>query len=46
MSKFRLPFEENGKLSELSAGQAANKMHSPDRAVRQLALRALGKRVE
>ncbi|UUZ83621.1 hypothetical protein LJK88_07245 [Paenibacillus sp. P26] len=35
MSKFRLPFEENGKLSELSAGQAANKMHSPDRAVRQ-----------
>lgn len=35
VSKFRVPFEENGKAVELSAGQAANKMHSPDREVRQ-----------
>jgi oligoendopeptidase F len=31
----RVPFEENGKRVELSAGQAANKLHHPDRAVRQ-----------
>ncbi|NOU95799.1 M3 family oligoendopeptidase [Paenibacillus sp. LMG 31456] len=35
VSKFRILFEDNGKTLELSAGQAANKMHSPDRAVRQ-----------
>jgi oligoendopeptidase F len=35
VSKFRVHFEENGKTLELSAGQAANKMNSPDRAVRQ-----------
>ncbi|MDF2959272.1 MAG: oligoendopeptidase [Paenibacillus sp.] len=35
VSKFRILFEENGKTLELSAGQAANKMHSPDRAVRE-----------
>lgn len=35
VSKFRVPFEENGTLTELSAGQAANRMHSADRAVRQ-----------
>ncbi|MFD0679085.1 MULTISPECIES: M3 family oligoendopeptidase [unclassified Paenibacillus] len=35
VSKFRILYEDNGKTQELSAGQAANKMHSPDRAVRQ-----------
>lgn len=35
VSKFRITFEENGKTAELSAGQAANKMHSPDRDTRQ-----------
>jgi oligoendopeptidase F len=35
VSKFRIKFEENGEILELSAGQAANKMHSPDRAVRE-----------
>jgi oligoendopeptidase F len=35
VSKFKLPFEENGKTVELSAGQAHNKLHSPDRSVRE-----------
>ncbi|WP_240419197.1 M3 family oligoendopeptidase [Paenibacillus periandrae] len=35
VSKFRIKFEENGEVLELSAGQAANKMHHPDRTVRQ-----------
>jgi pepF/M3 family oligoendopeptidase len=35
VSKFRILFEENGKTFELSAGQASNKLHSPDRKVRQ-----------
>ncbi|WP_025849921.1 M3 family oligoendopeptidase [Paenibacillus ehimensis] len=35
VSKFSIPFEENGTVTELSAGQAANKMYSPDRSVRQ-----------
>ncbi|NHN33497.1 M3 family oligoendopeptidase [Paenibacillus agricola] len=35
VSKFRISYEENGELIELSAGQAANKMHNPDRAVRE-----------
>ncbi|SFK79881.1 oligoendopeptidase, pepF/M3 family [Paenibacillus sp. 1_12] len=35
VSKFRIKFEENGEIQELSAGQAANKMHHPERAVRQ-----------
>ncbi|MEK8129615.1 M3 family oligoendopeptidase [Paenibacillus filicis] len=35
VSKFRIPYEEGGKVTELSAGQAANRMHSPDRKVRQ-----------
>jgi oligoendopeptidase F len=35
VSKFRITFEEDGKSTELSAGQAANKMHNPDRAVRE-----------
>jgi pepF/M3 family oligoendopeptidase len=35
VSKFRITTEEDGKTVELSAGQAANKMHSPDRAVRE-----------
>ncbi|WP_438434135.1 M3 family oligoendopeptidase [Gorillibacterium sp. sgz500922] len=34
VSKIRIPFEENGKTELLSAGQAFNKLHSPDRAVR------------
>ncbi|ULL18419.1 oligoendopeptidase [Paenibacillus sp. H1-7] len=35
VSKFKVLWEEDGKTSELSAGQAANRMHSPDRSVRQ-----------
>jgi len=35
VSQIRIPFEENGRTVELSAGQAANKLHSPDREVRQ-----------
>ncbi|CAG7640954.1 Oligoendopeptidase F, plasmid [Paenibacillus solanacearum] len=35
VGKFRLSFEDNGVVTELSAGQAANKMHSPDRGVRE-----------
>ncbi|SDE01755.1 oligoendopeptidase, pepF/M3 family [Paenibacillus sp. UNCCL117] len=35
VSKLRIPFEEDGKMIQLSAGQAANRMHSPDREVRQ-----------
>jgi oligoendopeptidase F len=35
VSKFRIIFEENGDSKELSAGQAANKMHDPDRTVRK-----------
>jgi pepF/M3 family oligoendopeptidase len=35
VSKFRIPFEDNGTITELSAGQAHNKLHSPDRAVRE-----------
>jgi pepF/M3 family oligoendopeptidase len=34
VGKFKLDFEENGKTVTLSAGQAANKLHSPDREVR------------
>ncbi|TVY09427.1 M3 family oligoendopeptidase [Paenibacillus cremeus] len=40
VSKFRVPFEENGTVKQLSAGQAANKMHSPDRSVRETLFRA------
>ncbi|MCZ8522775.1 MULTISPECIES: M3 family oligoendopeptidase [Paenibacillus] len=39
VSKFRVPFEENGIVTELSAGQAANKMDSPDRSVREKVFR-------
>lgn len=35
VSKFRLSYEENGEVLQLSAGQAANRMHSPDREVRR-----------
>ncbi|TBL74000.1 M3 family oligoendopeptidase [Paenibacillus thalictri] len=35
VGKFRLTFEEDGKTVDMSAGQAANKMHSPDRQVRE-----------
>ncbi|OXM87661.1 M3 family oligoendopeptidase [Paenibacillus rigui] len=35
VSKFVIAYEENGKQVALSAGQAANKMHSPDRAERE-----------
>lgn len=41
VSKFRVPFEENGVVTELSVGQAANKMHSPDRAVRETLFHSL-----
>lgn len=34
VSKFSIPFEENGNTVQLSAGQAANKLHSPNREVR------------
>ena len=34
VSKTKIPFEENGKTIELSAGQAANKLNHPDRKVR------------
>jgi oligoendopeptidase F len=39
VSKFRVPFEEKGVVTELTAGQAANKMHSPDRSVRETLFR-------
>ncbi|TDF98630.1 M3 family oligoendopeptidase [Paenibacillus piri] len=35
VGKFRIRYEEDGSVMELSAGQAANKMHHPDRAVRR-----------
>lgn len=35
VSKFNIPYEENGKTIQLSAGQAHNKLHSPDRTVRE-----------
>jgi pepF/M3 family oligoendopeptidase len=35
VSHVRIPFEQDGKMVELSAGQAANKLQSPDREVRQ-----------
>jgi oligoendopeptidase F len=35
VGQVRIPYEENGKTLELSAGQAANKLHHPDRAVRK-----------
>ncbi|WP_281889441.1 M3 family oligoendopeptidase [Paenibacillus sp. YYML68] len=35
VSKFRVAIEENGETVQLSAGQAANRMHSSDRTVRQ-----------
>ncbi|WP_211746558.1 M3 family oligoendopeptidase [Paenibacillus sp. Marseille-Q4541] len=38
VSKVRVPFEENGETTYLSAGQAANKMQHPDRAVREAML--------
>ncbi|WP_426451620.1 M3 family oligoendopeptidase [Paenibacillus sp. S-38] len=39
VSKFRVPYEENGVVTELSAGQAANKMDSPQREVREKVFR-------
>ncbi|QNG60522.1 M3 family oligoendopeptidase [Metabacillus idriensis] len=35
VSKVKIPFEEDGKMKELSVGQAANKFSSGDRSVRQ-----------
>ncbi|UNK17744.1 M3 family oligoendopeptidase [Paenibacillus sp. N3/727] len=35
VSKIQIPFEENGKTEILSAGQAFNKLHNPNREVRQ-----------
>lgn len=34
VSHIRIPFEEGGKTEQLSAGQAFNKLHSPDRDTR------------
>ncbi|AEI42178.1 M3 family oligoendopeptidase [Paenibacillus mucilaginosus] len=39
VSKFRVPYEENGVVTELSAGQAANKMDSPQREIREKVFR-------
>ncbi|GAB6988017.1 M3 family oligoendopeptidase [Paenibacillus pini] len=35
VSRVEIPFEEDGNTVLLSAGQAANKMHSPDRELRE-----------
>ncbi|MEB3100340.1 M3 family oligoendopeptidase [Ferviditalea candida] len=35
VGRLRIPFEENGKLLLLSAGQADNKLHSPERRLRE-----------
>lgn len=35
VSKIQIPFEENGKTEMLSAGQASNKLHNPNREIRQ-----------
>ncbi|PLR67155.1 M3 family oligoendopeptidase [Bacillus sp. UMB0893] len=35
VSKVKIPFEEDGKMKELSVGQAANKFSNGDRSVRQ-----------
>lgn len=35
VSKIQIPYEENGDTKLLSAGQAFNKMHDPNREVRQ-----------
>jgi len=35
VSKIQIPYEENGETKLLSAGQAFNKMHDPNREVRQ-----------
>ncbi|MFC0212733.1 M3 family oligoendopeptidase [Paenibacillus chartarius] len=35
VSQFRMPVEEDGKIVELSAGQAFNKLHTPDTAKRR-----------
>lgn len=34
VGKFSIAFEDGGEIVQLSAGQAANKLHSPDRDVR------------
>ncbi|WP_127587372.1 M3 family oligoendopeptidase [Paenibacillus koleovorans] len=39
VSKFRILYDDNGKTVELSAGQAHNKLHSPDRVVRERVFR-------
>jgi pepF/M3 family oligoendopeptidase len=36
VGRIRIPIEENGQVSQLSTGQAFNKLHNPDRAVRQV----------
>lgn len=35
VSKVSIPVEENGNVVHLSAGQAANKLHHPERAIRE-----------
>jgi oligoendopeptidase F len=35
VGRIRIPYEENGQIVQLSAGQAFNKLHHPDREQRQ-----------
>ncbi|MDB5053670.1 MAG: oligoendopeptidase [Bacilli bacterium] len=35
VGRIRIPYEENGQIVQLSAGQAFNKLHNPDREQRQ-----------
>lgn len=35
VGRIRIPYEENGKVLQLSAGQAYNKLSTPDRSVRK-----------
>ncbi|QGQ94786.1 M3 family oligoendopeptidase [Paenibacillus psychroresistens] len=35
VGRIRIPYEENGKVLQLSAGQAFNKLSNPDRTIRQ-----------
>ncbi|SDX06388.1 oligoendopeptidase, pepF/M3 family [Marininema mesophilum] len=43
VGRMTIPFTENGETKKLSIGQAANKMHSTDREVRQQVFHAMGK---
>ncbi|PTM59811.1 M3 family oligoendopeptidase [Desmospora activa] len=41
VGRITIPFEEDGKTEQLSVGQAANKLSSPDRQVRQTVFRRM-----